>query len=151
MTGPECTISEGMIESVGSDPVTPGSDRTESELIEAITECIEGQPQGDWRASHAVHELPLPAEAKTVMAMARRYANEGYDAMRLFSRLGELVARDDFTELHTIKQHQAIVDEFNTTRAAFRTVHLVAAAKSATVARSGREQTVYDSVSELLH
>ena len=71
--------------------------------------------------------------------------------MRLFARLGELVARDDFTELHTIKQHQAMVDEFNTTREAFRTVHLVAAAKSASAARAGREQTVYDSVRELLH
>ena len=149
VTGPECTISEGMIESVPHP--TSGSERTESELIEAITECIEGQPQADWRASHAVHELPLAAEAKTAMAMARRYADEGYDAMRLFSRLGELVSRDDFTELHTIKQHQAMVDEFNTTREAFRTVHLVAAAKSAAVARAGREQTVYDAVSELLH
>ena len=151
ITGPECTISETMLESVESDPPTPGSEPTEAELINAITECIEGQPQADWRASHAVDKLPLATEAKTAMAMARRYANEGYQAMRLFSRLGELVSRDDFTELHTIKQHQAIVDEFNTTREALRTVHLVAAAKSTTVARSGREQTVYDTVSELLH
>ena len=151
ITGPECTISESMLDSVGSEPPANKSQRTEAELIEAITECIEGQPQADWRASHAVHELPLAPEAKTAMAMARRYANEGHDPMRLFARLGELVARDDFTELHTIKQHQAMVDEFNTTREAFRTVHLVAAAKSASVARAGREQTVYDSVRELLH
>ena len=150
VTGPECTISESLLHPAESESVTPGSERTESELIEDITECIEGQPHADWRASHKVHELPLPAEA-TVMAMARQYGDEGYDAMRLFNRLGELVSRDDFTELHTIKQHQTIVDEFNTIREAFRMVHLVAAAKSATVARSGREQTVYDSVSELLH
>jgi hypothetical protein len=85
------------------------------------------------------------------MALAQQYASEGHDAIALFARLGELVARDDFNELHTLKQHQAIVDEYNTTRASLRAVHLAAAAKSATVARAGREQTVYDEVSELMH
>ena len=85
ITGPECTISESMLDSVGSEPPANKTQRTEAELIEAITECIEGQPQADWRASHAVHELPLAPEAKTAMAMARRYANRGsrpYAALR---------------------------------------------------------------------
>ena len=151
VTGPECTASETMMDPVdfGSAPLR--SPQNGPALIEAITDCIETQPRADWRGSHALHELPLPVEVRTVMALAQQYASEGHDAIALFARLGELVARDDFNELHTLKQHQAIVDEYNTTRASLRAVHLAAAAKSATVARAGREQTVYDEVSELMH
>jgi hypothetical protein len=151
VTGPECTASETMMDPVdfGSAPLR--SPQSGPALIEAITDCIETQPRADWRGSHALHELPLPVEVRTVMALAQQYASEGHDAIALFARLGELVARDDFNELHTLKQHQAIVDEYNTTRASLRAVHLAAAAKSATVARAGREQTVYDEVSELMH
>ena len=85
------------------------------------------------------------------MALAQQYVERGYDPMRLFARLGALVARDDFTELHAIKQHQAIVDEFETTRESLRSVHLVAAVKSLVVIRAGKEQGVFEIFRELLH
>ena len=154
VTGPECTVSEGMMDlttDAGSGLSIDRPAGSESDLIEAVSECIESQPRADWRASSRVDKLPLPEAATTAMNLVRHYENQGYAPMRLFNRLGEHVSRDDFTELHSIKQHQAIVDEFNTTREPFRAVHLVAATKSAVVVRSGREQTVYDSVRELLH
>ena len=77
------------------------------------------------------------------MALTRAYIAQGGAPAMLFDALGALAARDDFTELHVIKQHQTLVDEFDTTRAPLRDVHLVAAAKSVACARSGKEETVY--------
>ncbi|MCH8087943.1 MAG: hypothetical protein IIC81_08850, partial [Chloroflexi bacterium] len=56
----------------------------------------------------------------------------------------------DFTELHGIKHHQAIFDEFCDTREPFRWLHLVAAVKSAAVLEGGKEQKIYGQTRELL-
>lgn len=146
ITGPECTISEKKMEwSPCIDPETLADlpQRSQAELIEAITETVESQPWADWKTNSQLDGVIAPSDVKTAMAQTQQYINCGYDPAELFVRLGELICRDDFTELHAVKQHQAIVDEFNTTRESLRSVHLVAAAKSAAVVHAGREHRVY--------
>ena len=154
LTGPECTCSEPLMSWVPA--VEPGVTealprRNQAALLEAIHECIEQQPKADWRSTLRVDEVVAPQAARDAMALAQQYVDLEYDVAKLFEQLGALVSRDDFTELHSIKQHQAIVDEYNTTRATLRNVHVLAAAKSAVCVRSGKEQTVFNQLSALLH
>ena len=154
ITGPECTCTESLMS--WTPFVDPGElaalpERDESSLVEAIIECMENQPRVNWRASPALDQLTAPAVARDAMALAQQYVDCGYSAPRLFTRLSELVARDDFTELHAIKQHQAIIDEFETTRESLRSVHLIAAVKSLVIVRAGREQGVFETFQGLLH
>ena len=153
ITGPECLFSETTIDHVPHvDPEKLAAlpARNEDELIEAITECIEDQPQVDF-GSKSLDQLRTGPEVREVIALAQQYVDSGFEPMRLFERLGALVSRDDFTELHGVKQHQALVDEFNSTRESFRGVHLVAAAKSAAVVHAGHEQEVYSELVQVLH
>ena len=61
-----------------------------------------------------------------------------------------IACRDDFTEMHSLKHFQAIVDEYYTTREPYRWLHMVAAAKSAAVIHLGREHSVYQQTKALL-
>jgi len=84
------------------------------------------------------------------VALARQYAECGYDPASYFERLAEIACRDNFTEMHSLKHFQAIVDEYYATRPEHRWLHLVAAAKSAAVIHVGREHRVYTQAKELL-
>ena len=152
ITGPECVVGEGMMDwspYTDSEALAALPERSQDELLEAIIEGIEDQPSADWREFN-LDSLIARSEVKDTIALAQQYSRKGYDPMALFQRLGELICRDDFTELHGLKHHQAIFDEFYTTREPFRWVHLVSAAKSAAVVHAGREQTVYKHTRELL-
>lgn len=150
LTGPECTCSEELMVAQPPAPTAVPAGGPE-QLAEAIVECIEGQPIVDWRATLRIDELSAPQAAWDAMALAHAYLERGGGAQRLFDKLAEFVSRDDFTELHSIKQHQAIVDEYNTTRESLRDMHVIAAVKSAACVRSGKEQTVYEQLQPLLH
>ena len=82
--------------------------------------------------------------------MARQYAEKGYDPIPYFQRFAEISCRDDFTEMHSVKHFQAIVDEYYTTREPYRWLHLASVAKSAGIIQTGREQSVYRQTKELL-
>ena len=154
LTGPECTCSEPLMTWVPAvEPAVRAAlpHRDQEQLLEAIRDCIEQQPKADWRSTLRVDEVVAPRAARDAMVLAQQYVEQNYDVPVLFEQLGALVSRDDFTELHSIKQHQAIVDEYNTTRAPLRNVHVLAAAKSAVCIRSGKEQSVFDQLSPLLH
>lgn len=152
LTGPECTCS-GPLMTDGLEPThpVPVSSDGEDALLAALVDCIESRPKVDWRSIVRVDQVALPDAARDAIALARRYVDRGHDVGRLFDRLGELVARDDFTELHGIKQHQTIVDEYRATRPALRDIHVLAAAKSTACVRVGKEQSVYDELKPLLH
>ena len=94
--------------------------------------------------------MVAPDEVKETVALARQYAELGYDAGVYFERLAEISCRDDFTEMHALKHFQAIVDEYYATREPFRWAHLVAAAKSAAIIHVGREHSIYQHTKELL-
>ena len=146
LTGPECTISERkMVWPPRTDPdVLAGlPHRSQSDLLTAIVETVEDQPPADWRNTAELDNVVAPDEVQHTKALAEQYMDSGYEPSELIIRLGELICRDDFTELHAVKQHQAIIDEYNTTRESLRSIHLVAAAKSAAVVHAGREQRVY--------
>ena len=69
---------------------------------------------------------------------------------KYFGRLAEIACRDDFTEMHSLKHFQAIVDEYHNTRPEYRWLHLVAATKSAAIIHLGREHSIYRHVKELI-
>jgi hypothetical protein len=152
ITGPECTLSEEWLNwSPGADTETLAGlpERSQEELIDVITETIEKQPRIYWTTLDT-EEMAAKPKVKDIISLAQQYAKLGYDPMPLFVRLGEIICRDDFTELHAVKQHQAIYEEFNNTREPFRWVHLAAAAKSAAVVHAGEEQSVYREVLDLV-
>ena len=153
ITGPECIISEDKLNwSPRTDPESLAAlpERSQETLLDAITESIESQPWADWETNSNLANIFAPPEVKATIALAQNYANLGYDPKALFVRLAVLICRDDFTELHALKQHQAMVEEFYTTREPFRWVHLVSSAKSAAVIVGGKEQSVYKRTREML-
>lgn len=151
ITGPECITGSKKSWGQSTDPEIPAAlpEQSQDTLLGAIIESIESQPSADWRAV-GLDNLIAPSEARETIALARQYADLGYDPEALFVGLAELICRDDFTELHALKHHQAIVDEFYSTREPLRWVHLVSAAKSAAVIHGGREQSIYNQTLELL-
>jgi hypothetical protein len=151
ITGPECLTGAESSWDQGIDPeaVSALPDRSQGDLLDAIIKCIEDQPFSDWSET-GLDLLIAPSEVKGAMLLAQQYADKRYDPTALFQRIGELACRDDFTELHGIKHHQAIFDEFCDTRDPFRWLHLVAAVKSAAVLEGGKEQKIYGQTRELL-
>ena len=149
ITGPECvlgqfTIDEGVERATASIP-----NPTQETLLDAVTESIEALPLTDWHVS--LDEVRAPREITTTIGLARLYAEKRFDPLVFFDRMAELICTDDFTELHGIKHHQAIFDEFYATREPYRWEHLVASAKSAAIVCAGRERSIYDRTKELLN
>ena len=151
-TGPEVLLAERLMNwacNVESDITAALPDRGQGALLDALTESIEGQPWLDWRAI-GVAEVVAPDEVKETVALARQYADLGYDPSAYFERLAEISCRDDFTEMHSLKHFQAIVDEYYATREPYRWLHMVSAAKSAAVTHVGKEHSVYQHAKALL-
>jgi len=151
-TGPEVLLAERLLnwdENLDGDITGSLPDRDPGALLDAIVDSIEGQPWLDWRKI-GVASTVAPDSVKETVALARQYADNGYDAEVYFERLAEIACRDDFTEMHALKHFQAIVDEYYATREPFRWLHLAAAAKSAAIIHLGREHSVYEQAKNLL-
>jgi hypothetical protein len=151
-TGPEVLLAERLLN--WEDNLEPAASarlpaRDEGSLLAAIVESIEGQPWLDWRKI-GVAQTIAPDSVKETVALARQYADLAYNPERYFNCLAEIACRDDFTEMHCVKHFQAIVDEYYTTPAPHRWLHLVAAGKSAAIGHLGREHTIYDQARSLL-
>jgi hypothetical protein len=150
-TGPEVLLAQRMVNwpiDLESPDVAVSS-MDQAHLLDAIVESIDAQPWLDWRAI-GVDNTVAPDDVKHTIALARQYADKGYDATVYFDRLAEIACRDDYTEMHALKHFQAIVDEYYATGESHRWLHLVAAAKSAAVISVGKEQQVYKQASGLL-
>jgi|TARA_B100000315_G_scaffold247101_1_gene275350 hypothetical protein len=151
-TGPEVLLAERLLnweDNLSSDATKSLPDRSQEQLLDAITESIEGQPWLDWRKI-GVAQTVAPDSVKETVALARLYADKGYDAKLYFDRLAEIACRDDFTEMHALKHFQAIVDEYYSTGSAHQWLHLVAAAKSAAIVHLGREHRIYEEAKTLI-
>ena len=152
VTGPECAIGEELrVWSPHPDSHTLATlpQRSQSELLAAISESIEDQPLSDWKIT-GVGDLIAPPEVQEPILLAQQYASKGYDPEALFVQMAGLICQDDFTEMHALKHHQAMVEEYYSTREPFCALHLVSAVKSAALILGGREHTVYQRARELL-
>lgn len=151
-TGPEVLLAERLLNwdtnlDAGATDSLPQC--SQEQLLDAISASIEDQPWLDWRTI-GVARTVAPDEVKGTIALARQYADSGYDPGAYFDRLAEIACRDDFTEMHALKHFQAIVDEYYTTREPHRWLHMLSAAKSAAIVHVGREHSVYRQAMELL-
>ena len=150
ITGPECVLGMKLLD----EEVENASDRipnpTQESLLEAVAESIESLPHSDW-SNPNFGSMTAPREIVRTIGLARQYAEKRYDPLAFFNRMAELICRDDFTELHSIKHNQALFEEFYATREPYRWEHLVAAAKSAAIIYTGREQSIYDRTKVLLN
>jgi hypothetical protein len=123
--------------------------RDQDTLLEAIVDSIHAQPRIDLLAAGNVGRLRAAPEVQETVSLTQQYANLDYDPQALFLRLGEVACRDNFTEMHAYKHHQATYEEFYSTRGAVRWRHLVAAAKAAAISH-GKVVTIYEEIQELL-
>jgi len=152
-TGPEVRSTQRRMEATAQpdpDAVAALPYRTQAELLEAITESIYHQPPLDWSTVANLGQLRAVPEVKITVNLAQQYVNFGYDATAFVTRLAEISCHDNFTEMHAFKHHQAIVEEFYTTREPWRWRHLVAGAQAAAIS-FGKNMEIYEEAIELLH
>ncbi|HEX2171306.1 MAG TPA: hypothetical protein VHL09_02530, partial [Dehalococcoidia bacterium] len=151
-TGPEVRNTQQTI-ALMPDPdrerVAALPHRDQGALLDALTESIYAQPRIDLRTVGNIGRLMAKPEVQNTVELAQQYANLGYDPEAYFVRLGEITCRDNFTEMHAFKHHQAAYEEYRNTRSEYRWLHLVAAAKAAAISY-GKMVNIYEEVRELL-
>ncbi len=152
-TGPEVLLAQKQL----APDLQPEPDRvaalpfhTQDELLQEIEELIDSLPVGERLPALRLSEWRCSEEVKHAAALAQQYANNDYDPEALIVRLGQIACRDNFTEMHAFKHHQAAYEEFYSTRPSLRWRHLVAAVQAAAISH-GRIQDVYAHAAEVLH
>ncbi len=135
-TGPEVFMSESNLDwqpRATKNTLDALPERAPDALLDVLCEEITARKsiEGLNAVNGQVASVVLEPEFKSLLALAQQYADAGYDAPDYFARLGEVICRDDFSEMHAFKHHQAVVEEYATTPAPYRWMHLVSAAKVA--------------------
>lgn len=152
-TGPEVRSTQNRLEAtVQPDPqeVAALPYRTQDELLDAISESIYHQPPTDWSTVSNLGQMRAVPEVKIPVHLAQQYVNLGYDENALIARLAEIVCHDNFTEMHSFKHHQAVIEEFYATREPWRWSHLVVGAQASAIS-FGKNMEIYEEAIELLH
>jgi hypothetical protein len=98
-------------------------------------------PSASWRSTD---------NDKNAAALGQHYADNGYAPDALIDVLAKIACRDNFTEMHAFKHHQATYEEFYATRPSLRWRHLVAAVQASAISH-GRIQDVFDHAAEVMH
>jgi hypothetical protein len=124
--------------------------RSQEALLDAITHSIYNQPPTDWSKVSNLGLMRAVPEVKDTVNLATQYMQCGYDPQAFIARLGEIVCHDNFTEMHSFKHHQSIVEEFNSTHEKWRWMHLVCGAQAAAIS-FGKNMAVYEEYLDLLH
>ena len=124
--------------------------KSQPDLLEAVCQSIFDQPPTDWSQVANLGLMRAVPEVKITINLAQQYVDLGYDAEALIKRLGQIVCRDNFTEMHAYKHHQAIVEEYHATRAPWRDLHLIAGAQAAAISH-GKSMENYTGAMDLLH
>ena len=152
-TGPEVRMAQRML---APEP-QPESERvaalpfhTQDELLQEIEALIFRLPVGERLPAGNLSTWRSTDEVKHAAALAQQYADQGYAPEPLITMLGKIACRDNFTELHAFKHHQATYEEFHATRPSLRWRHLVAAVQAAAISH-GRIQDVWDHAAEVMH
>jgi hypothetical protein len=152
-TGPEIRSTQyRMAPAVPFDPASvPASPHgSQAELLEAIAQSIYTQPPTDFSKFVDLDAMRAAPEVKATVNLALDYVRRGYDPQALIARLADIVCHDNFTEMHAIKHHQAIIEEFHATREPWRWMHLVCGVQASAIS-FGKNMTVYEEYLELLH
>jgi len=124
--------------------------RTQDELLDAIRHSIYNQPPTDWSQVTNLGLMRAVPEVRETVNLATQYMQCGYDPQAFIARLAEIVCHDNFTEMHSFKHHQSIVEEYHATREPWRWMHLVCGAQAAAIS-FGKNMTIYEEYLELLH
>src|SRR3984893_13331475 len=111
---------------------------------------MEPQPPTDWSKVTNLGVMRAVPEVKETVNLATQYMKAGYDPQAFIARLAEIVCHDNFTEMHSFKHHQSIIEEFHATREPWRWMHLVCGAQAAAIS-FGKNMTVYEEYLDLLH
>jgi hypothetical protein len=152
-TGPEVRSTQNRMEPTPQPDMSAVASlpyRRQDELLDAITASIYNQPPTDWSMIADLDMLRAVPEVKITVNLAQQYTELGYDATACITRLAEIACHDNFTEMHAFKHHQAVVEEFYTTREPWRWRHLVAGAQAAAIS-FGKNMEIYEEALELLH
>ena len=151
-TGPEVLMAQRML----APDVQPEPERvaalpwhTQDDLLAEIESLIASLPVGERLPKANLASWRSTDEVKHAAALAQQYANAGYEAEPLFTRLGKIACRDNFTEMHAFKHHQATYEEFHATRPSLRWRHAVAAVQAAAISH-GRIQDVYEHAADVM-
>jgi len=152
-TGPEVLMAQRML-SPGRQPepsrVASLPACTQDELLEAIEHFIGTLPLGERLPAGNLSTWRSGDEVKQAAALGQQYADHGYAPEPLFDMLGKIACRDNFTEMHAFKHHQATYEEFYDTRPSLRRRHMVAAVQASAISH-GRIQEVYEHAAEVMH
>ena len=152
-TGPEVRMAQRMLApdlQPEPDRVAFLPSRTRDELLAELEALIDRLPVGERLPTAGLASWRSTDEVKQAAALAQQYANCGYSPEPLITVLGKIACRDNFTEMHAFKHHQATYEEFHSTRPSLRWRHLVAAVQAAAISH-GRIQDVYDHAAEVMH
>src|SRR5215475_4923844 len=152
-TGPEVRMAQRML----APEIQPEAERvaalpfhTQEALLKEIDSLIESLPVGERLPKANLASWRSTDEVKHAAALAQQYANLGYAPDALIDVLGKIACRDNFTEMHALKHHQATYEEFHATRPSLRWRHLVAAVQAAAISH-GRIQDVWEHAAEVMH
>ena len=152
-TGPEVRMAQRMLATdVQPEPerVAALPSHTQDELLEEIESLISRLPVGERLPTAGLASWRSTDEVKHAAALARQYADQGYEPERLIDVLAKIACRDNFTEMHAFKHHQATYEEFYASRPSLRWRHLVAAVQASAISH-GRIQDVFDHAAEVMH
>jgi hypothetical protein len=118
---------------------------------EEIESSIGRLPVGERLPAAGLASWRSTDEVKHVAALAQQqYADKNYAPEALIDVLAKIACRDNFTEMHAFKHHQATYEEFYATRPSLRGRHLVAAVQASAISH-GRIQDVFDHAAEVMH
>ena len=152
-TGPEIRSTAGRMEPPGQPDmraVAALPPRSQPELLEAIKHSVHNQPPTDWSKVTNLGVMRAVPEVKETVNLATQYMKSGYDPQALIACLAEIVCHDNFTEMHSFKHHQSVVEEYYATREPWRWMHLVCGAQAAAIS-FGKNMAVYEEYLDLLH
>jgi hypothetical protein len=152
-TGPEVRMAQRML----APDIQPEPERvaalpfhTQDELLGEIAGLIGSLPVGERLPAAGLATWRSTDEVKQAAALAQQYADREYAPEALITLLGKIACRDNFTEMHALKHHQATYEEFHATRPSLRWRHLVAAVQAAAISH-GRIQDIYEHAAEVMH
>jgi hypothetical protein len=150
--GPEVRLAaETRGHALPDGPAAAPAPGSQADALAAIRESIEAQPAFDLRTiAVPVETLREALQVRETMALAEGYARAGHDPAPFFALMAELVSRDEASEMHAYKMQQAAFEEFHATRAPYRWVHMVAAARHLATVYAMLPQEIYPRAARLL-
>jgi hypothetical protein len=151
-TGPEVLMAQRMLApDIQPEPARVAAlpPRPQEASLAEIEQLIARLPVGERLPKANLATWRSTDEVKQAAALAQQYADAGHSPEALIALLGKIACRDNFSEMHALKHHQATYEEFHATRPSLRWRHLVAAVQAAAISH-GRIQDVYEHAAEVM-